>query len=126
MQVGQPVKGPGALGDAPGWLGLWEWVEGLYGVWVSHAGPWAPALSSQSAELTVGAGGPWVGYPSSPSLSKGSWPWALAAVPSRCSAKSSFALKGSDHSSQLCSLNIFMLSCATLPAKQFSLCRKTC
>lgn len=63
MQVGQPVKGPGALGDAPGRLGLWEWVEGLCGVWVNHSGPWAPALPSQSAELTVGAGGPWVGYP---------------------------------------------------------------
>lgn len=61
MQVGQPVKGPGALGDALGWLGLWEWVEGLCGVWVNHSGPWAPALPSQSAELTVGAGGPWVG-----------------------------------------------------------------
>lgn len=57
MQVGQPVKGPGALGDAPGWLGLWEWVKGLCGVCVSHSGPWAPALPSQSAELTVGTGG---------------------------------------------------------------------
>lgn len=63
MQVGQPVKGPGALGDALGRLGLWEWVEGLCGVWVNHSGPWAPALPLQSAELTVGAGGSWVGSP---------------------------------------------------------------
>lgn len=66
MQVGQPVKGPGALGDTLGWLGLWEWVEGLCGVWVNHSGPWAPALPPQSAELTVGAGGPWVGCLPSP------------------------------------------------------------